>query len=293
VSRPTITTIQPGDALTAASLNTPLSALATATGSIDAANVRDQALDLPQFDADTVTQGLWTANLGELSIDHSTYNTVSSYTGATYPTPVEVVDFSLSPTRLIGPIPLATNQVLRVYWSLQVSPEYLGTPWNAAGSYSNVLISPATAMATSATVWLAWLQWCLEPTLTTWTEVPNQDNFDTNISGSIYGGPISNSASLVPIPAWIERADGAKDGELGAGSMSDQRIGWRGVSGCYYVQPLAGVTVYGLRVVLAGMAHPYRSGSTNHLVWDANAGGAGQVLHYTSGVISAITHTLG
>lgn len=297
MSRITRAPVEPGDLIGSADLNDRFDDY-DQSGQVGVANVRDAAFDLAHIDSDTITKYAANAPLGSVDFDFSTYQTVSSYTGATYPTPSEVVNSGGTPTRFTTALDLEVGDVLRVYWNLSVRPNFAGTPWTAAGSYGEVdLLGPGPSIvsaATSASCWLIWLEWDVTSgSLTNWVPVSNQTDFQDNPTGSIYGGRLPETAATVPVPAWLQFAKDANNGVITVGNLEEVSMGWRGVSGTYYFTSVGDVTIYGIRVVIAGLAHSYQNANLNYLIWDANAGGASQTLDYTAGNLSVLVHTLG
>ena len=289
--------VLPGDTIAAANLNTRFTDFVQ-PGGLNIANTRDGAFDLPQMKTTAfLGKKFAAANLGKIDLLHVAPVVVASYTGATNPTAHIVENGAGTPTVLsLGAAgwTLTSADVFRVYWDLSVKATYSGTPWTGGGAIGDFTIPPATQVSTSASVWLAWLEWDITSNaLGTWAAVPGQSRFSTNYTGARYGDRLTSTNATTVIPIWIQRADAGKDGALNVGSRVTNSFGWKGVSGTYYYLPGGNVTVYGLRVVVAGIAHPHHTAGANYLTWDPNQGGAGQTLEYTSGAISAIQHTLG
>ena len=72
IQRPRIVDGQP---VTATDLNNRFTDYSQA-GALNAFNVRDAALDLPQMKADWFTRDIWEQTLGEYNLSHSSSNTV-------------------------------------------------------------------------------------------------------------------------------------------------------------------------------------------------------------------------
>jgi len=296
MSRITRAPVKPGDTIGAADLNDRFDDYDQA-GTVGVANTRDAAFDMAHFDSDVVSQELIIAPLGSVSFDFSTYQTVSSFTGATYPTPSEIVNSGGTPTRMTTAFDLVSGQVMRVYWNLSVRPNFSGTPWTTAGSLGDIDVAQpigSTAVATCASAWLAWLEWDITSgSLTNWVPVNSQTAFQTNPSGSLYGGRLPNTTATTVIPAWYQWAYDADYGTVTLGKLKETPLGWRGVSGTYYFVPSGPLTVYGIRLVIAGIANAYQIANLNWFLWDANSGGAGQTLDYTAGAMTVVVHTTG
>jgi hypothetical protein len=137
--------------------------------------------------------------------------------------------------------------------------------------------------------WLLWLQWDVtDNTLTNWVPVPNQSDFDQLIQLGVYGDEVPLTAATAPVAPWIDYDDDAQRGQVDGISLG-LPIRWRGVSGAYFYVPVSGVTVYGLRVVIAGVAHAWNTGGVNYWRWAPTVHDDGDTyLEYTSGGLTAI-----
>jgi hypothetical protein len=290
--------IEAGDSLSASDLNSRFTAFSQ-NNALNATNTRDAAFDLPQMQSTGfMGKHFAHADIGKSDFHHAAPVVVASYTGATYPTPHVVEDGTGTATVLSlgasGWALEANKDIMRVYWDLSVRATYSGTPWTGGGALGSFSIAGGTTVATSASCWVMWLEWDITSNaLATWAPVTGQQSFNANFTGALYGAALSQVGATSVIPVWIQHVDGATDGVIGGGSLVNRELYWRGISGTYYALPGGNVTVYGLRLVVAGIAHPYHSGTTNYLAWDSTVGGAGQTLEYTSGGITAVHHTLG
>jgi len=290
--------VEPNDPIDATNLNNRFNAFSQA-GAVDQSNLRDCAVDLAHFKTtDFMARLSASANIGKADLFHAAPVSVPSYTGATYPTPHPVQDGAGNVTPLSFGLTgwtVTPNEIMRVYWDLSVRPRYSGTPWTNAGSIGSIELDPGGpthTVASNATCWAAWLEWDLTSNaLANWAPVTYQGNWSSQFGGR-YGEPLNSTAATTVIPAWIQHVLSAEQGKIGAGSRVDHRHYWRGASGTYYLVPAANTTIYGIRVVLAGLFHPYNTGGTNYLTVDPNQGGAGQTLEYTGGGLSAIVHRI-
>jgi hypothetical protein len=300
MSRLTFGPLQPDQTISSTRLNNRFTAFSQA-GALNTYNVRDAAVDLPQLKTtEFMAKDLTVADLGNASLLHSTVSVVASTTavpaaaphivstGAGTPT---VLDFGAS-GRLVE-----VGDILRVYWDLSVNPKFSGTPWNASGAISFHAFNDGAGgtrnVPTNNSCWLMWLQWDItDNTLTNFTEVSGQGDFNTNVSGSLYGDALADTKATTVIPAWVGRAPAADDGTAPSAVITN-RIGWRGVSGCWY-KPVTGasVRIYGLRLVIRGIYHSYHVSSTNYMLLNTPAGGANQTLEYSGGKMTAIHHRM-
>jgi len=279
-----------GDDVTAASLNDRFDDFSQA-GALDQFNTRDGAVDLPQL-AKTGFQApfMQVDDLGKSDLLHAA--PVSDSAKGTTPGSFSVLqDGAANPTiaTYTGGLSITTNDVLRVYWSLSVAAELSGTPWALGLQYNTITGTGGGGnldVSTSAGCFAAWLQWDVtDATLTNWTEVPGQGDFQTLIGGGYYGNTLQNCGATTIIPLWSVWMRNVRNGDSSSGAREETRdAGWRGVSGSWHYVSGFTRTIYGLRVVILGVMHPYRAttGGTNALVHDiAPAGGVS--LQYTGG----------
>lgn len=311
MSLPTRPAVREGTDITSAGLDAQYDGFATGSLDINATNLREFAVDLPNLpDAQgeagqgVVLKRAAATTIGTGSMDHSTAVTVASYGGATFPTPHVVEDGAGNPTPLaLGASgwSMAAGDVLRVYWDLSVRPRFTETMAGASpgplapyGVELDVWGSPSTTTAGDGQfAWLIWLQWDVtDNTLTNWVPVPNQSDFDQAIPGVLgsYGDEVPLTAATSPVAPWIDYDDDARLGQIDGISLG-LPIRWRGVSGAYFYVPVTGVTVYGLRIVIAGVAHARNSGGINYWSWAPTVHDGGDTyLQYTSGGLTAILH---
>ena len=298
IQRPRIVDGQP---VTATDLNNRFTDYSQA-GALNAFNVRDAALDLPQMKADWFTRDIWEATLGEYNLSHSSSNTVAATTGG-FPVAGHVVqDFGGTASVLnfgLGGLTIGTDEVFRLYWDLSVKPSYTGTPWTAFGSFSKYTFPdlPKTGtvdIATNANVWVLYPEWDVTSSaLANFVPVPGQGSFNSNYTGGRYGNALADCEATTVIPAWVQVASNAQNGGVTAAGLFDSGIGWRGVSGAWHYTGLQ-TTVYGIRWIIKGILHPEQVANVNYLGFDTVAGGTGTVqLEYTSGKAQAIIMRLG
>ena len=269
-------------------------------------NHRDAAYDLPQFEQ-TAGRGFMApiarqVQIGKLDFYHSAPVTINGQ-AATPSTPVVVGD-GVSDTVLgplgVGELAINAGDVLRVYWHLNVRPQFTGQPWtDAAGrDYYEITHSGGSTqkVATGATCWVIYLQWDItSAALTNWTEVPFQGDFATNFTGTLYGSPLASTTATTVVPCWVTSHD-ANGGREMTGSETSEGLGWMGASGCYYYDSTMGGTVasiYGLRLVIKGPMHPFHVTTTNYLAQTPNIlnqGGTNVSLQHTVGQLGFIKH---
>lgn len=291
------TRILPNDGIDATDLNDRFSDYSQA-GQLNQFNVRDAALDLPQMQTDWFASAIYEHTLGQASLLHSSFVTVNALTsdGAGH----VIQDFGGTPSvlsfGLLGQS-ITTADIFRVYWDLSCEITYESSPWTNAGSISsytvfNVPKTGTTTIATSATVWVVYLEWDITSNaLTNFVAVPGQSDFRTLITGAIRGNALVSCGATTVIPAWVQACTNAQSGGLNHTDLLNQKMGWAGVSGAWHYSGAAdgAVTVYGLRWVVRGLLHPYKFGGTNYLAHDYSAA-AGVSLRYTSGKAQVLVH---
>lgn len=291
---------QEGQTISATGLNTRYSEF-NQPGGLNAANLRDSSIDLPQFDLTNAKFMMLNAaqrTQGKTDFYFTAPRVLASYTGATFPAVTPLLDGAGNPTPL-GPLgwQIKAGEMLRVYWTLNVNPTgYATNNWRTNGN--GFMPIPKTGggnvvIGDWGHAWLAWLQWDItSAALTNWTEVYWQDRFNTQVAPGVYGDRLAETASTTVIPPWTDYANHVEDGAIHTGATSNA-VGPRSVSGEYYhLGSNQQVTVWGLRVVLAGLAHAYHIGDNNYFVWDPAVGDAAITLQYTSGNLMALHHTV-
>jgi hypothetical protein len=292
MSRITDGPVHDGDVLDAASLNDRFSSY-TQTD-LNQFNHRDAAHDLPQFDA-----GGWllthaqSVQIGDADWKHSSSTNVAGMTSmpaAAHP----VEDGAGTPTVMsfgAGGLTIAAGEVFRAYWNLSVFANP-GSNWDTAGSLAYNLFQDGSLgsnpSSTWGAVWVTYLEWDVtDSSLTNWVPVFGQQDF-TTVIGSKYGAPLANTRATAAVPAdlrWARDPNGAYI--TNPDFVSTQR--WRGLSGAYFHAPASPITLYGLRVVIKGVMHPYSVGSTNYLVHDTTFS-TDAVLSYNAGNLAVLKH---
>jgi len=311
MSLPTRPAVREGTDITSAGLDAQYDGFATGSTDINAANLREFAVDLPNLPdaAGEAGQGVVlkraaAATIGTGSMDHSTAVTVASYGGVTFPTPHIVEDGAGNETPLaLGASgwAMSSGDVLRVYWDLSVRPRITKTgagqspgPLAPYGVELDVFGSGSTTTAGDGQfAWLIWLQWDVtSAALLNFVPVPGQSNFDQAIPGvpGSFGDELPLTAATSPVAPWIDYDDDARLGQIDGISRANVIL-WRGVSGAYFYVPVTAGTVYGLRIVIAGVAHARNSGGINFWSWAPTVHDGGDTrLEYTSGGLTAILH---
>lgn len=269
-------------------------------------NTRDAAIDLPQFKR-TGGRGFLakTANsvqVGKLDFYHDAPVVLEGMDTA--PSTAYVIGDGTNPTPLgplgVGLVSLDSTNLLRVYWSLNVNPEFTGTPWTTTSSPSaNYDIEKHGGgggndnTSTNGTCWVIYLEWDITgPTLANFVPVPGQGDFDTLIGG-FRGELLENTQATTVVPCWT--TSHSATGRKTTGVEVSNKTGWRGVSGTYYYSGAQGAvsTVYGLRLVVKGPMHPYQTGGRNYLVQQPdimNNDSDNVTLEHTVGRLGFILH---
>jgi len=282
MSRITDGPVRDGDALNAASLNDRFSSY-TQTD-LNQFNARDASHDLPQFTPGWVVTHTQSQLLGATSFKHSSTTTVNGMTA------MPAAATAITGTMSFGAgLTVAVDEILRVYWNLSVKPNP-GSNWNTAGSHGFYTF-PATGGSTRAAstwgaVWAFYLEYDLTSSaLTNFQTVTGQGDF-TGTIGPEYGNQLNDCQATSVVPADLRYAD-PLNGELD-GASNQGNVKWRGISGSWYLpRTVSAQTVYGLRVVVKGIMHPWSVGTTNYLVHDPTYS-TGASLEYTSGNLSVL-----
>jgi hypothetical protein len=288
---------QPGDLADASRLNADFSAFAQ-TGAVDGSNLRDAALDLPQFANNIIILNAAQVEVGTGAAgwQHNAPRTAPSSVAAPA-TKTPLVNGAGNPTPL-GPFAWTLNagDVLRVYWDLSVRPRYTGTPWTSGDGEIQIEKSGGGnhTINMGAHCWLVSLQWDVTSgSLTNFVEVSGQTSYTSAVGGRT-GGKLSDSPASVPVPAWKLSTTNIDNGAWGGSSTEiDEGPGWTSACGAWYYLPPAPITVYGIRLVIHGIYHPAQTATENYLVVDTAVGGANQYLEYDGGELVAIHQRTG
>lgn len=298
--------------LDAAGLNARFTDFASATVSIDANNLRDGAVDLPQYAAQQIVRpgGAFTETLGPDDWDTTTnlLTTVLTATPNPAPTaPVPVTDASAGNASIINfgitGLIITLVDVLRVSWSLKAQLRFTGAPYDTAGALGQFDISnfaPATITVSDGMHAVPfYLEWDITSNaLTNFVAVPGQTTFQDSFnipmpSPGVIGGSISECSSATFFPAWVARGAGVSNGKA-TGDIVYAR-GWRTVRGSWLYTPPLGVTCYGIRVVfMPALYHPCTETgtATARMAYDPISSDT-CVLDLQSGFITAIVQRLG
>lgn len=296
--------------LDASELNARFTDFASATVSIDPDNLRDGAVDLPQYVAQQIIRpgGAFTETLGPDDWDTVTNLLTTTLTATPNPAPtapVPVTDASLANASRISfgitGRTITLVDVLRVSWSLKAQLRFTGAPYDTAGALGQFDISnfaPATITVTDGMHAVPfYLEWDITSNaLANWVAVPGQTTFQTSLNipaGGVIGGKIEECSAATFLPAWVARGVGVDAGKA-TGDLVYAR-GWRTVRGSWLYTPPLGVTCYGIRVVfLPALYHPASQVTTldAFMVYDSVAS-ATCVLDLQSGFLTAVVQRLG
>lgn len=293
MSRITDGPIESGDTLDAASLNTRFASY-TQTD-LNQFNTRDAAHDLPQFAS---TNWLLThaqeQGIGLNDWKHSSSVTVNGMT--TMPADPHAIEDGAGNASIMSfgsGLTVSPGEVLRVYWNLSAKATQ-GSNWNAAGSlgyYEMQSGSPGSPTKTDTWggVWVFYLEWDITSAArANFVAVTGQGDFKTTI-GSYRGEPLTSMQSSSVMPAGLRYANTPDNGLLPRVSVASGQL-WRGISGAWYFPKTAGTqTIYGLRVVVKGVMHPYKASGINYLVHDTTYSN-GASLAYNGGNLAVLKH---
>jgi len=292
MSRITDGPIEGGDTLDAGSLNTRFASY-TQTD-LNQFNHRDASHDLPQFaSTNWLLSHAQEQGIGLNNWKHSSSVTVNSMTTMpANPHPIENGSGAASVMSFGSGLTIATGEVLRVYWNLSANATQ-GSNWNAAGSLGyydfNNGSGGATKTDTWGGCWVFYLEWDITSAArANFVPVTGQGDFKTTI-GSYRGEPLTNMESSSVMPSGLRFANDPTNLIVANASLlSSQR--WRGISGAwFYPRTLGSLVVYGLRVVVKGVMHPYKAGGINYMVHDTVYSN-GASLAYNGGNLAVLKH---
>ena len=251
-----------GETTTATNLNALFTDVQTATTTaLNSTNLAAQSLDTGQF--------ALAASSGEAGIILIDYRAADIGDAATVTVPLQAAAGAPTWSTVTGQLSygaaglvMANNQLLRVYYNLQVDNKNYNTPFPATGgNYSLNFYG-----------WIVWLEYAAawdgagsQPI--TWTLVPGQEAFTSTIviAGlTYYITPLDKlkASAIVPHAQYFD------DG--GTNTRSGQYLD--NFNGQYYYEVPAGQTWYGLRLRLGGLVQTLGSGADNYLAWQTNNG---------------------
>ncbi len=276
MSRITRDRIEPGDDLLSTDLNNRYNDFNQTD--INADNAASPSFDHKQMPAGSV---LIAAVQGDVGVDDISHPT----TGGDQPGSVSITTSAPATPVAVGNIlgqttvatsgsgwVLSAGTLLRVYFNLQCKSELdSGTPpdphdWpNKMGAFwFDQTISGTTNVNIGAHCWLVQLQWNLTSSAllaTDFVAVPGQGDFQSTWSTTgKRGEPVSNLAGTAAVPLLWAGSIGWSEGRAAASTRQVRANGWRNLSGSW-VYSGAGQTVYGFRLVVHGVYHPYNNGT--------------------------------
>jgi hypothetical protein len=121
--------------------------------------------------------------------------------------------------------------------------------------------------------------------------VPGQGLFNSAVVSSKGGELLSNCQSTSIVPTVHETFINPVDGKAATGSPTPIReavVGWTAADGAWhYIEPGAGTTVYGIRVVFSGPFGAYNNGTNNYLL-RADDAASNARLDYNGGALQAL-----
>lgn len=273
MSRITRDRIEPGDTLQSSDLNTRYSDY-TQTD-LNANNVTDAAFGHDQVPTDAVLINMVQGTIGGGNIAHTSGTGV--YNNATSgPATRNIIVNNVATVPSTG-WTLSSGTTIRVYFNLQAKSELSGANPHTSSFMGSVLIEDPLTPATIASFnigahcWLVQLQWNITSSAllsADFVDVPGAGDFQSVWTASKYGEQVDNMAGVAAMPAMWAGSVGWYPGTGGKAQASKRDTrgnGWRNISGAWVYEG-TGQTVYGFRVVVHGVYHPYNDGTDNGLV---------------------------
>ena len=269
-ARPAIGTLT---TITAAELNNRFDDFeaAFASNSINADNIRDGAIDLPQLASGQICKGLGEAMLGpgdwDLTTNLTTITAYDSTNPLPWSTPTPITDpTAASPSRLEWPagLTMESGDLFEVWWNLNVLATVVNhAVLNTAGSLSRRTYPDGAGGVVGndgQSVWLFYLEWDITSNaLANWVPVAGQTSYDQSYGGS-WGGPLTSSGAAAYACINIVRANGLSTTTITTVTSYD--TDWDTIQGFWAYAPPGNRALYGLRVVVKrGLFHPAQDGS--------------------------------
>lgn len=273
-------------------------------GALDANNVRDQAFDLPHLSSVAIVKNSATALLGDATMLHAGPAVNYPSSTASPPTVTRVGNAAGTPTFLnfgASGWPLVAGDVLRVWWNMGVV-SFIGmappTPYLNAGAMGQYTLAdkaagPSHVVTDGFHCWLAYLQWDITSNaLANFVAVSGQMDPALGVKGTTKDGFELErlSAGTVISPYQVTSDGDARDGKVSA-TLPTHAHGWYAPYGMYCFTTNVPITVYGVRLVITGLLHPFLNPAGNRenlLVYDYTQGNALYFLTGRGGRMSAV-----
>ena len=308
MSRITRDRVEPGDELLSTDLNNRYSDYSQTDLNID--NAAAPSFDHKQMPAAPVLIAAVQGSVGVNDITHPT-------SGGNQPRSVAVTTSAPATPSAVGnslghtPVAtagagwtLATGTVLRVYFNLQCKSELSSVTPPDAHNYARLGIfffpgypSGNWGVNIGAHCWLVQLQWNLTSASLLagdFVAVPGQGDFQSTWSTTgKRGEPVSELAGTAAVPMLWAGSIGWIGGTVAGTTRQVRGNGWRNLSGSW-VYAGAGQTVYGFRLVVHGVYHPYNNGThgvvggDNGLVLETTFPAGSATFRYSLGNILAM-----
>ena len=254
-----------------ASLNEKFSDITTVTtAAIDEDNVSKEGIDLANMDT-AATNGisqiiLRSAEQASLAASGGGAVTISANTNKhpAAPTAPSYLNGEITTFNGAGTISLVAGDIIRVYWSMNVTTNY-----SAIAQYREVF-------------WAAWLQWDIGAG---YVKVPGQGNFNDDITGSDNPGSLIQNMNAVSLVAHrVVLMDKS------AGTATGFEVKKQPLCGSWYYRVTGATTLSGLRMVGAGLVYPSYDGvNLNCLRYaDSDEISGTQQITFNEGLLSCI-----
>jgi len=271
-------------------------------GALDANNTRDQAFGLPHFDPSVrmvkKVVGPVLLGTGDKAHPGATFVTVPALAGGTAAHIIS--DGAGNPTFLnmaSDPMQMVPGDCLRLWWNLSMEHDRNGTtPYlraSAMGRYTipNLASPPGQVIISDGFhFWCCWLQWDItSAALGNFVAVPDQSNIVTNVKAGYNGMLVRQMGASTTVSPWMTTSFGFADaGRMPAGNQGQIRDhGYFAPYGMWAYESTTTFTIYGIRLVVAGIFHPRSDAVENFIALDYTQA-ADNELHYTSGRMQAI-----
>ena len=244
-----------GDAVDTADLNAKFTDVSAATtAALDDENFRDEAMDCLQFPSNA-SHGkndviLVTWKMVENGVGQTGGTWYTSAVNGTAATPITHGSTNPRLTWTSGEA-LRDGDLLRVRWSVFLQELDVDPALYTTDGVSQV----------DCPVWLVWLQWDITSNaLANWVEVPGQSTMLESFT-SFEGGKCEDAQATMTLPhAFLTY------GEVGVYDVWDDLANLTVQRAWSYVNDTGNtITIYGIRMVIAGLYHPANSPNTSDL----------------------------
>lgn len=258
--------LAPGAIVTEVTLNTRTNLVAVGTAAVGSDNVRNEAVDIDHIDGALLVKDMNEVDNGIVTVG-TAYTADSGNPNDWDRANAQELNHGTG-SRLLWPggLTLADGDLFRLHFGVMTS--FSTTPTNPPFQFAE---EPC---------WMVWPQVATDAGLTTWTTLGNQTDF--GVAGAVFTGAADEMPGTMVIPHGTTYRTLASWGgaPVEAWHMSSW---WRHKRSQNYLHSGADLTIYAVRFMLFGVAHPrtaphtFKGGAPGGSAWGAEILNVGAV----------------